>query len=270
MAKVCKGPCGLEKSLDCFPVRKESIDGHRHVCKVCKNEQHKAWSSNRKVPEFKCDGLDITCVTCELIKPCDEFEVRSDSQKRRTDCRGCRKKQNEMWRLENTEYVQEKNKKYYEENKPKIIEQCKEYRETHREQIAESQLSYREAHREELSKRSVEYTKKRLEADQLYKLKRQLRCRVLNAIKAQYGEKAEKTMNLIGADSETVRKHLESQFKPGMMWENHGLKGWHIDHVFPCASFNLEDPEEQKKCFHWTNLQPLWAEENLKKSSKIL
>ena len=60
--------------------------------------------------------------------------------------------------------------------------------------------------------------------------------------------------------------YLEGKFTEGMTWENHGK--WHIDHIKPCCSFNLEDEEEQKKCFHYTNLQPLWATDNLVKSGK--
>ena len=69
---------------------------------------------------------------------------------------------------------------------------------------------------------------------------------------------------------QTLKQHLESQFKDGMSWNNHGVKGWHIDHIKPCASFDLTDPEEQKKCFHFSNLQPLWWIDNLKKKDKIL
>ena len=75
---------------------------------------------------------------------------------------------------------------------------------------------------------------------------------------------------LFGADQEFVWKHLESQFKVGMTRKNHSLKGWHIDHIKPMASFNLNDPEEQKKCCHYSNLQPLWWWENLEKSDKIV
>jgi hypothetical protein len=55
-----------------------------------------------------------------------------------------------------------------------------------------------------------------------------------------------------------------------MSWENYGLYGWHIDHILPCSSFDLLKPEEQRKCFHWSNMQPLWARDNLRKSAKII
>ena len=73
-----------------------------------------------------------------------------------------------------------------------------------------------------------------------------------------------RSQELTGTTAEEVRKHLEKQFQPGMTWDNRGQ--WHIDHIRPCASFDLTDPEQQKQCFHYTNLQPLWAEDNLRKS----
>ena len=73
---------------------------------------------------------------------------------------------------------------------------------------------------------------------------------------------------LIGCSLEELKKHLESQFKPGMSWKNRGRNGWHIDHIKPCASFDLSKSEEQHKCFHYSNLQPLWAKENLRKGIK--
>jgi len=82
-------------------------------------------------------------------------------------------------------------------------------------------------------------------------------------------KKSNSTMNLVGCSLQELKKHLEKQFKQGMTWKNHSLYGWHIDHIKPCASFDLSNPEEQKKCFHYTNLQPLWAIDNIKKSNKI-
>ena len=86
------------------------------------------------------------------------------------------------------------------------------------------------------------------------------------AVKFAKTKKAYKTEKLIGCSILKMRKHLEKQFKKGMTWENHGK--WHIDHIKPCCKFNLLDKEEQLKCFHYTNLQPLWSQENLSKGGK--
>lgn len=72
---------------------------------------------------------------------------------------------------------------------------------------------------------------------------------------------------LLGCSISEFRAHIEAQFKPGMTWENYGSV-WHIDHRRPCARFDLSKPEEQKACFHFTNLQPLWARENIIKGAK--
>ena len=73
-------------------------------------------------------------------------------------------------------------------------------------------------------------------------------------------------MDLLGESPAFVKDYLASKFTEGMSWENHGA--WHIDHRRPCCSFDLTNPEEQKKCFHYTNLQPLWAKDNLEKGGK--
>ncbi len=80
--------------------------------------------------------------------------------------------------------------------------------------------------------------------------------------------KSAATMELLGCDREALWKHLEALFLPGMTRENHGLKGWHVDHIFPCAEFDLADPQQQRECFHYTNLQPLWASDNIRKGAK--
>ena len=69
---------------------------------------------------------------------------------------------------------------------------------------------------------------------------------------------------------EKLKKHLEKQFQKGMTWNNYGMYGWHIDHIIPCSAFNLNLESEQRKCFNYTNLQPLWAIDNIKKGDKII
>ena len=74
-------------------------------------------------------------------------------------------------------------------------------------------------------------------------------------------------MELTGCSFEFLKEYLEAKFQDGMTWENHDE--WYVDHIKPCSSFNLEDPEEQTKCFYYKNLQPLWAKENLDKGCKV-
>ena len=93
-----------------------------------------------------------------------------------------------------------------------------------------------------------------------------LRCRVAAAMRAT-GARKTKT-GLLGCTAAELRTYLEGLWLPGMSWDNYGFRGWHIDHIKPCAAFDLLDPVEQAKCFHYTNLQPLWAVDNWNKNSK--
>ena len=99
-----------------------------------------------------------------------------------------------------------------------------------------------------------------------YRLINNLRRRVISALKGKNKSANTKTLLSI-PDFEFLWNHLEKSFKPGMTRKNHGK--WHLDHIMPCVSFDLTKPSEQRKCFHYTNLQPLWASENLAKGSKI-
>ena len=86
-------------------------------------------------------------------------------------------------------------------------------------------------------------------------------CKLLKKI-----NKSKSTMKLLGCTIEELWQHLEKQFQPGMTKENYGK--WHVDHIIACAKFDLSKFIEQNKCFHYTNLQPLWALDNIKKGAK--
>jgi len=92
--------------------------------------------------------------------------------------------------------------------------------------------------------------------------------RIREALISKKAVKTATTMRLVGCSRAHLKWHIKKQFKPGMTWENHGK--WHIDHIRPCSSFNLLLESEQRACFHFTNLQPLWAHENLSKSDKLI
>ena len=110
--------------------------------------------------------------------------------------------------------------------------------------------------------------KLRLQTDINVKLSHYLRNRIRKVLKNNI--KSTKTSKLLDCSIDFLKKYLESKFKFGMTWDNYGKNGWEIDHIRPCASFDLSKPEEQCKCFHYSNLQPLWVSENRQKSNKII
>lgn len=106
----------------------------------------------------------------------------------------------------------------------------------------------------------------RYKNDPEYAVSKNLRSRMLSALKVASARKSAKTFALLGCTGAELVAHLERQFTDGMTWENYGK--WHVDHRKPCAKFNLLDPLEQQKCFHFSNLQPLWSTDNWKKKDK--
>jgi hypothetical protein len=114
------------------------------------------------------------------------------------------------------------------------------------------------------------YYQHRRDTDVCFNIINNLRNRIWRCLKRDNARKHGTLWKLTGCNVDELKHWLESQFQEGMSWNNHGNDGWHIDHIIPCASFDLTDPEQQKKCFHYTNLQPLWAKDNLHKSCKII
>ena len=104
-----------------------------------------------------------------------------------------------------------------------------------------------------------------------YRISKTLRERIRILVKKK--DRSKGSIKLIGCSVTKLLKHLEDQFyqhpQSGeiMTWENYGVHGWHVDHIRPCASFDLEDEKQQLECFNYKNLQPLWADENLSKSA---
>ena len=135
-----------------------------------------------------------------------------------------------------------------------------------RSDCKECLVKYRKDNRRRIQDTMNIYEKKRKEVDPNFKLSKTLRSRLGSALRCQNAEKRHSTLELTGCSIEFLRGYLEAKFKDGMTWENHGK--WHIDHIIPCASFDLTKDDEVKKCFHYTNLQPLWSKENLEKGCK--
>jgi len=188
-----------------------------------------------------------------------------------------RRQYNKEWNKKNKEKRSAYKKEWNKNNKEKIAawnennkekraayskgKNRKKYRENNKEKIAAYNKEWNEKNR---AKRSAKRRN-----DPLLRITCNLRSRMLKAVKDQGTMKVDTSLRLCGCSASDLKVHLESQFTEGMTWENHSLHGWHVDHIKPCASFDLTLASEQKECFHYTNLQPLWAKDNLSKGSKL-
>jgi hypothetical protein len=153
--------------------------------------------------------------------------------------------------------------RYYKNREHNLLKQ-KEWHYSNREKRTKQLREYSYSHRDNRNK----YLAKKMKQDGQFKIRKNIRDRMRSAMQGK--SKSKNTMELLGCTIEELKTHLEKQFTHGMNWDNYGKKGWHIDHILPCASFDLTDPEQQRKCFHYENLQPLWATDNYKKKDKIV
>lgn len=197
---------------------------------------HLREANDRKQKAHSFRGLieGKACSKCGLWKVLDDFPRRScgpDGLENR--CKTC---------------VGERALAYYHKNKKKINEarRTPEYREAMRPYFAE-------------------YERTRRVNDPAYRLKKTLRLSLWKALKGK--RRCAHTLELLGCSLEDFVTHIESQFTEGMNWDNYGRGGWEIDHIRPCASFDLLDPADQRLCFHHSNMQPLWGWDNWEKGA---
>lgn len=187
---------------------------------------------------------------------------------------------NKLYREKNKERIRERNrqymKEYYAKNKEKIKAYQKSYYQANSDEVRnrvanwksenkELVDAYNKKYRSEHSKEHSEYIKRRRQEDATYKMICAVRNLLNNAFnKRMKVEKTKRAEEILGCSIDFFIEHLRSQFKEGMTIENHGE--WHIDHIIPLSSAKTE--EEVIKLNHYTNLQPLWADENIKKRNK--
>jgi hypothetical protein len=200
--------------------------------------------------------MNKVCGVCGIKKQIKDFAKQKNQPSFR--CKQC---------------LSEYNKRYYKKNQEKIKQQAKDFRDNNPEymtiwrrnnieKVKKQKLSWVQKNRININKK--ERHKRKI--NPAYKIKKNLRRRVNQVIKKQ--NKSKSTMDLIGCSIYELLKHIENQFTTGMTWDNYGK--WHIDHIKPCASFDLTKKKQQEICFHYTNLQPLWEVDNIRKGDKIL
>jgi len=206
--------------------------------------------------------MEKKCNKCDITKNLNDFPKCPECKGgHRNTCKECIKGYSSVWRENNpeahkkwvennTEYDKERKRKHYEDNKELYIKRGGDYRKNNKEKI---------------TKWVSEYRKKRFSEDEVFKLTFVVRSRVRNFLKTTKILKPDTTFELIGCSPQELVSHIEKQFKDGMNWENHGE--WHIDHIIPLSSAKTK--EDLFKLCHYTNLQPLWAFDNLSKGAKL-
>jgi hypothetical protein len=154
--------------------------------------------------------------------------------------------------------------KWLEKNKIEYKEKCKEWLTNNKQHVSETKKIWRNNNREYFREHQRKYKALKRKNDPIFRITANLRVRLRKAIKGI--NKSKKTMELLGCNIEEFKEHIKKKFKKGMTWNNYGK--WELDHIKPCCSFNLIDLEQQKQCFHHTNIQPLWKKEHRQKTAE--
>jgi hypothetical protein len=236
--KLCTGPCGLKKSLGEFYYRKDT-QKYRDECKECNQALKKARPKRIRIVESLRPGFKRCTGKCKQIKPEGEFRLRADSEKRRNECTICWDARVAAYHKEHVQEISQYHQKYAKENKV------------------------------ELRKKRAQRERNRKKKDLTYKFLSNLRCSIERAFKGR--NRSIRTIEYLSCRIEEAIGYIESLWKPGMTWNNWSKNGWQLDHIIPIATIrSLDDVEQIRKVFHYTNLQPLWNEEHKMKTKKDL
>ena len=213
------------------------------------------------------------CSKCKEEKPYECFS--KDARKKsgvRPRCKSCIKIDHRKYRKENRDKVYKYFKEYIKNNKKQIAESKRKYYEKNKEEIKQQKKEYYQKNKKQIIKKSQKYRRewkrKKYASDTNYKLAQLIRSSSGKIMRAVKKNKKMKSLEYLGCSLDEFRKHIESLWQEGMSWDNHGFDGWHLDHIKPIDWFikNSDDPWQAN---HYTNLQPLWARENIIKKNKL-
>lgn len=202
------------------------------------------------------------CTACRTEKPLSDFPVCSRNKDGyNSRCKECTNLANKKWRETSVDVYRAMRKRDYKKNRLKNLALSRAYAQEHKEEKADYDRKYRKANAVKRRAQIKAWEKNSPE----HRIRVRLR-RLFNHF--IHGECIQAGEKLVGCTYEFYKSYIENLFDEGMTWDNHGDKGWHIDHIIPLSAFDLSKDEEVKKCFHYSNTQPLWCNENLKKGKK--
>lgn len=255
--------CGIEKPVSEFSKHCKTIKGIRNSCKSCESIRRREWKKNN--PEkVKAGRKRYRLKNAEKIKE-DALKWRLNFSKTRKEngsdikvCRTCK--------------IEKRLFEFYASSGGNCKEcekaRMKEYRENHPIKRKETKDKWNANNPDWIKQNKKNYVKRRIKRDPVYRAMKIMRARTTEYANRKFHDKRGKFSEIIGIDPDGLREYISSKFKEGMSWENYGWSTWHLDHIIPISS--AKSIKELEELSHYTNLQPLWKDENLDKSNKIL
>lgn len=241
--KTCK-KCNVDKNKSEFWAKSGNKDGLMGSCRDCESKHRKNKVDNIKYVVVS----EKQCISCLEIKKSNEFcHSKNDKDGLRSKCKVCL----------NKTYNPDKKREYHLKNEKRIKSYRKDYYNSNKKIVCDKVKEYAKLNRTKINSRIRERYNTKLKYDINFKLKLNLRISIRRALKKNI--KSGRTIDILGCSVDEFKMHLESKFTKDMSWDNHGTYGWHIDHIIPISLFDLNLKSEQEKCFHYTNMQPLWA-----------
>lgn len=207
--------------------------------------------------------MEKQCKKCELTFLLAFFPRNKDGYD--LLCKTCRNEINRGYRLNNEVLLKEARKKYYQANLEKMRLEKRDYYANNTLSKKQYDIHYRIVNKKRIQEYKRSWEEKHRQKIEI-RIKQNLRRRIIHVLKGE--SKSDSSMNLLGCTIDFFMTYLESMFDTRMNWDNYGQFGWHVDHIKPCCAFDLRIEEQQKLCFHYTNLRPLWWKDNLSKSKK--
>jgi len=240
--------CGKELSLGCF--YKENLKNgnirYRSECIDCKKAVSFKWQKDNP----------------EKVRANNLRRIRSDPEANRARAA--------KWYANNPDKAREARARWRKNNPYKARAHYAKWKAANPEKEREYGAKRRANHASEINEYRAKYVADRRAKDYNFRIMRNVQAAVGSAFRKKRYSKGSHTEELLGCSIEYLCQYLESQFVDGMTWNNYGVRGWHIDHIIPLSYFDFSDLGQQKRAWHYTNLRPMWAGDNIRKGNKII
>jgi hypothetical protein len=217
------------------------------------------------------------CSKCKVEKPVKQFskcKARKDSFQ--YVCKSCvkqysseHKEQIKQYFIEHKDKKKTYDKQRHLKNKKERNLKSKKWRLNHKNESKIYNKRYYLKNKKELIKKNIEYQNKKLKNNSIFKIIKNLRNRMNHALRCQGIKKSIHAIDCLGCSAEFYQNYIQSLFKPGMNIDNKDTKKWVQHHIIECNKFNLLDPEQQRKCFHYTNIIPMWENDHIALHAKL-